>query len=241
MLLRAFLLSRAGVGFVATGCLATGACGMTALSSGGAGDLRAVEQRVQQLEAAQRRRPVVICGPSGVGKGTLIGRLMKDHPDEFGFSVSHTTRAPRVGEEHGVHYYFCDRAAMEAAIARGEFVETAHVHKNIYGTSVASVKEIASTGKTCILDIDVQGADSVKKTDLNARFLFIAPPEMGVLEKRLRGRNTETEESLQLRLVGARREMSYAQKPGYFEKIIVNDDLEVAYREFEAAMRIGRE
>ena len=76
-------------------------------------------------------RPVVICGPSGVGKGTLINKLMADHPGKFGFSVSHTTRAPRPGEENGVHYHFAEKAAMEADIAAGKFLEYAHVHENI--------------------------------------------------------------------------------------------------------------
>ena len=80
-------------------------------------------------------RPVVICGPSGVGKGTLINKLMADHPGKFGFGVSHTTRAPRPGEENGVHYHFAEKAAMEADIAAGKFLEYAHVHENIYGTS----------------------------------------------------------------------------------------------------------
>ena len=88
------------------------------------------------------RRPVVVCGPSGVGKGTLLGKLMADFPNEFGFSVSHTTRAPREGEQDGVHYHFVTKEEMEAAIARGEFVEYAHVHTNIYGTSIASVKAV---------------------------------------------------------------------------------------------------
>ena len=81
-------------------------------------------------------RPVVVCGPSGVGKGTLINKLMAEFPETFGFSVSHTTRAPRPGETNGVHYHFAEKAAMEAQIANGEFLEYARVHENIYGTSL---------------------------------------------------------------------------------------------------------
>jgi hypothetical protein len=101
---------------------------------------------------------VVICGPSGVGKGTLLTRLIQAHPDRFGFCVSHTTRAPRPGEINGVHYHFCDVAEMEAAIGRGEFLEHARVHSNIYGTSLAAVEAVSRAGKTCLLDIDVRVA-----------------------------------------------------------------------------------
>lgn len=241
-MLRGISCTVSGLIFAGSG-LAAGACvGRSAMSSGSPASMGSTPtaQGLAVQRAHNSVRPVVICGPSGVGKGTLIGRLMKDFPGEFGFSVSHTTRSARAGEEHGVHYYFTDRPSMEAAIACGEFIEWAHVHNNIYGTSVDSVKKISGAGKTCILDIDVQGADSVKKTDLQARYLFIAPPQFEALEARLRGRNTETEESLRTRLATARIEMSYLNKPGYFEQVIVNDDLETAYSEFKTAMRAGR-
>jgi len=172
-------------------------------------------------------RPVVICGPSGVGKGTLLARLISTHPDRFGFCVSHTTRAPRPGEVDGVHYHFCDKEEMEAAIARGEFLEHAHVHANIYGTSVAAVEAVSDAGKTCLLDIDVQGADSVKASPLPARFVFIAPPSFEALEGRLRGRGTEEEDKVQLRLNTARHEMTYKDREGFFDHVLTNDDLEV--------------
>ena len=181
-----------------------------------AGKLASLDQRVSRLELQQRMRPVVVCGPSGVGKGTLLSRLMSDYPDQYGFSVSHTTRSPRPGEKEGVHYHFCDRAEMEKMIARGEFIEYARVHSNIYGTSIEAVRAVSDAGKTCLLDIDVQGAESVKKTDLNARFLFVAPPSFAELESRLRGRGTETEEKIQLRLQNANSEMAYLSKEGFF-------------------------
>ena len=102
------------------------------------------------------QRPVVVCGPSGVGKGTLLNRLMAEHPESFGFSVSHTTRQPRAGEVDGVHYHFVKKEDMEAAITRGEFIEYARVHSNMYGTSVKGVEDVRAAGKTCLLDIDVQ-------------------------------------------------------------------------------------
>ena len=108
-----------------------------------------------QPESTQQR-PVVVCGPSGVGKGTLLNRLIAEHPDAFGFSVSHTTRQPRPGEVNGVHYHFVLKEDMEAAIKRGEFVEYARVHSNMYGTSIKGVEDVRAAGKTCLLDIDVQ-------------------------------------------------------------------------------------
>jgi guanylate kinase len=198
-------------------------------SPGPTGELRSLEQRVSALEELHRKRPVVVCGPSGVGKGTLLGRLLKDYPDQFGFSVSHTTRAPRKGEENGVHYYFVDISEMEAMIARGEFLEYARVHNKIYGTSIAGVRAVADTGKTCLLDIDVQGAALVKKTNLNARFIFISPPALNVLEARLRGRGTESEKEIAVRLENAQKEMASLEISGFYDAVIVNDDLEVAY------------
>merc|ERR1719399_111362 len=111
-------------------------------------------------------------------------------------------------------------------IAGGGFIEYARVHSNLYGTSIAAVRAVTDTGKTCLLDIDVQGAELVKKTDLNARFLFVAPPSFEDLEQRLRGRGTETEEKVQLRLKNAHGEMAYLQKPGFFDAVIVNDHLD---------------
>ena len=181
-------------------------------------------------------RPIVMCGPSGVGKGTLINRLMADFPGKFGFSVSHTTRAPRPGETDGVHYNFVEKAAMEADIAEGKFLEHAHVHENIYGTSLAAVEAVATKGQVCVLDIDVQGAEIVKKSTLDALFVFIAPPSMEELEKRLRGRGTEKEESIQKRLANAAGEMAKTEVDGFFHAVIVNDDLEKAYGELKTVV-----
>ena len=97
-----------------------------------------------------------MCGPSGAGKSTLIGLLRKEFPEDFGFSVSHTTRGPRPGERDGVDYYFVEKADMEREIAAGHFLETAHVHGNIYGTSFDAVNRVSAADKICILDIDIQ-------------------------------------------------------------------------------------
>lgn len=179
------------------------------------------------------RAPIVICGPSGVGKGTLISKLMAQYPDRFGFSVSHTTRPPRPGEAHGVHYYFTDTAAMAAQVEAGLFLEHAAVHGNMYGTSLAAVARVSAEGKHCVLDIDVQGAQQVRGSALGPRclFIFIAPPSHDELERRLRNRGTETEDKVLQRLANAESEIAKAQEPGLFNHILVNGELDAAYYE----------
>jgi guanylate kinase len=179
--------------------------------------------------AARSILPIVIAGPSGVGKGTLIARLRADFPAAFGFSVSHTTRAPRAGEEDGVHYHFTTREAMSAAIGKGEFLESADVHGNMYGTTFAAVSSVAAQGRACILDIDVQGVASCRRAGFAvAAYLFIAPPSAAALEARLRGRGTETEDKIQKRLGAAAGEISAATAMPW-DAWVLNDDLEQAY------------
>lgn len=178
-------------------------------------------------------RPIVISGPSGAGKSTLLKKLMGDYPDKFGFSVSNTTRQPRSGEKDGIDYYFTSIEGFKKMIEKNEFIEWAQFSGNYYGTSIAAVKHVADVlKKTCILDIDMQGVEQVKKTDLNARFLFLSPPSLEELRKRLEGRGTETKESLEKRLEAAKKEMEYA-KTGAHDKIIINDDLNKAYKEMK--------
>ncbi|EER12823.1 Guanylate kinase, putative [Perkinsus marinus ATCC 50983] len=180
---------------------------------------------------------LVLCGPSGAGKSTLIKRLLKEFPGHFGFSVSHTTRGMRTGEVDGKSYHFTSRPTMEAAMADGEFIEHAEVHGNLYGTSKASVREVLSHGEICILDIDVQGVESLKaSTDLGfyPTYVFISPPSMQVLEKRLRDRKTETEAAIEKRLETARKEMTYRDIPGFWDLVLINDDFPSCYEKFKA-------
>ncbi|CAG8946246.1 unnamed protein product [Penicillium salamii] len=183
------------------------------------------------MSAVSQFRPVVVSGPSGTGKSTLLGRLFKEFPDKFGFSISHTTRQPRAGEQDGREYYFVTKEAFLDLVAADGFIEHAQFGGNHYGTSVQAVKNIAEKERICILDIEMEGVKQVKKTDLNARFLFLAPPSLEELEKRLRGRGTETEDSLAKRLAQAKNELEFAKLPGSHEKIVVNDDVEKAYTE----------
>ncbi|KAK9703528.1 guanylate kinase [Basidiobolus ranarum] len=174
-------------------------------------------------------RPIVVSGPSGSGKSTLLTKLFAEYPEKFGFSVSHTTRQPRSGEIPGKSYHFIDREKMEEEIRKEKFIEHAEFSGNLYGTSLDSIQEVLKSGKLCVLDIDMQGVKSVKKSNLNARFVFISPPSLESLEKRLRARGTENESSLKSRLDAAGGELDYAKLPGSHDIIIVNDELDTAY------------
>lgn len=154
-------------------------------------------------------RPLVLFGPSGSGKSSLLKKILEDFPDKFGFSVSHTTRKPRPGEQHGVHYFFTDWRTMREEIEQGMFIEHAVYGGNHYGTSRMAVEVVQRAGKVCLLDIDIQGVKQIRNTNLNPWFVFIKPPSLEELEKRLRARNTETEESLAQRLKIAAKEMEY--------------------------------
>ncbi|KAM3441906.1 hypothetical protein MY4824_001320 [Beauveria thailandica] len=183
---------------------------------------------------ATDRRPVVISGPSGVGKGTLFNLLRERHPDAFGFSVSHTTRTPRSGEEDGKHYHFVQMQDFEDLIAKDGFVEHAEFSGNRYGTSKMTIEEQTKKGRIVLLDIEMEGVKQIKNSSIAARYVFIAPPSVQQLEQRLRGRGTETEASIQKRLAQANKELEYSQTPGVHDLIIVNDDLETAYKELDA-------
>ncbi|XP_053671960.1 uncharacterized protein LOC128722148 isoform X1 [Anopheles nili] len=180
----------------------------------------------------QGPRPLVICGPSGSGKSTLLKKLFKEFPDTFGFSVSHTTRKPRPGEENGIHYHFVSVEEMQGAIENGEFIETAVFSGNMYGTSKKAVENVQHQGKVCVLDIEIEGVKQIRNSDrLNPLLVFVNPPSIEELERRLRGRQTETEESLQKRLNTARNEIEYGTTPGNFDVIVQNNNLKQAYEE----------
>ncbi|KAJ2690174.1 guanylate kinase [Coemansia spiralis] len=176
------------------------------------------------------KKPIVVFGPSGTGKSTLLKRLFAEYPTDFGFSVSNTTRQPRAGEANGIDYHFLTRDQFLSAIDRKEFIEHAEFSGNMYGTTVQAVKDVADSGRMCILDIDVQGVKSVKNTDLGARFVFVAPPSEEELERRLRSRGTDDEPSILKRLAAAKSELDYGSQEGSCDVKIVNDDLERAYK-----------
>lgn len=167
----------------------------------------------------------VISAPSGAGKSTLLKRLMAEISG-LAFSVSHTTRSPRPGEQDGVEYNFVNRDHFLEMIDSGQFLEYAEVHGNLYGTSSVAIEKQLQQGMDVILDIDVQGAEILRRLGRpSAKFIFIAPPNLDVLETRLRGRGTESEETITVRLKNAQVEMRAATRYDY---LIINDVLEDA-------------
>jgi len=176
-------------------------------------------------------KPIVLSGPSGCGKSTIIKKLTEAYPNRFGFSVSHTTRKPRPGEVDGKDYHYTDVETITKQIEAGEFLESAVFSGNTYGTSKKAVQDVLDTGRICIMDIDSQGVQSIKKVNFDCVLVFIKPPSLEELEKRLRGRGTETEEAIQKRLNTSKKEFEYAEKPGSYHYTVVNDVLENAYVE----------
>ncbi|MDD6881923.1 MAG: guanylate kinase [Firmicutes bacterium] len=166
----------------------------------------------------------VFSGPSGAGKGTICKRLLEE-VDELAVSVSMTPRAPRNGEVDGVSYYFTEKEAFEENIAKGKLLEYAEVYGNYYGTPKEPVIEKLQAGIDVILEIDMQGALKVKENYPDGVFVFILPPSMSILRKRLTGRGTETKEAIELRLGETLKELSYIEKYDY---CVVNGELEEA-------------
>lgn len=180
----------------------------------------------------KRGKLFVISGPSGAGKGTICKRLMEDSdPEDLALSVSMTTRKPREGEVDGVSYFFKTKEEFEQEIKRGGLLEYAAVYENYYGTPKAYVEEKLKAGTDVILEIDIQGAMNVKKSRPESTFIFILPPSMDVLRKRLIGRGTETEEAVELRLSKTKSEVSHIRDYDYY---VVNDDLDRAVAEAKA-------
>ncbi|XP_041374210.1 guanylate kinase-like [Gigantopelta aegis] len=161
-------------------------------------------------------RIVVMSGPSGGGKSTLITKLFEEFPDAFAFSVSHTTRNPRPGESDGKEYNFVTRPTFEKMIDDKGFLEYAEFSGNLYGTSKKSVENIAQSGKICILDVEINGVKSIKQAGLKARYIFVKPPSLELLP-------TVTE-ALATSL------------PGSYDHVIVNNELEIAYSKLKGIL-----
>ncbi|MFQ5877210.1 MAG: guanylate kinase [Acidobacteriota bacterium] len=178
----------------------------------------------------------VVSAPSGTGKTTLCRRLV-DELQGIDFSVSYTTRARRQGERDGVDYRFIDREEFERRRRMGEFVEWASVGGQLYGTAAAAIREATARGRDIVLDIDTQGADSIRRLISDAVLVFIMPPGKEALRERLLGRGTENEAALGDRLRLARGEID---KSGRYDYIVVNDDLEVAYDHLRAIVLAER-
>lgn len=177
---------------------------------------------------------IVISGPSGVGKGTVRKALFERTGHNLVYSISMTTRAPRVGETNGVEYHFVTKEKFEEEIKRGNLLEYANFCDNYYGTPLDKVEEQLEAGQEVVLEIEVQGAMQVKQKMPNAVYVFIAPPSMKTLEQRLISRGTECKEVIEKRLAKARSELKVASEYGY---IVINDTVENAADRIMAIIR----
>lgn len=179
----------------------------------------------------------VLAGPSGVGKGSIVRELVTRDPEGLSLSVSVTTRAPRPGEVDGVDYFFIDGDAFERMIRAGELLEWAEIVGHRSGTPGGFVEDRLAAGRDVVLEIDVVGASQVRERVPGSALIYIEPPSMEELERRLRGRGTETEERIRLRLETAAWEL---EQRDWFDHVVVNDDLERASAQVAAIIEASR-
>jgi guanylate kinase len=179
---------------------------------------------------------IVVSAPSGAGKSTLVNAVLAADPG-LRLSVSHTTRAPRPGEEDGREYHFVDAPAFEAMAAGGEFMESARVHGNLYGTSRRWIAETRARDLDIVLEIDWQGARQVRRIFPDAVSVFILPPSLEELERRLRSRGKDSDSAIRERLANASDEIAHV---GEFDYCIINKDFEEAQRDLSAVIRAAR-
>lgn len=180
-------------------------------------------------------RLTVITGPSGVGKGTLVNQLLQRHP-EIWLSVSATTRAPRGGEQDGISYSFISRERFEREVAEGGLLEWAEFAGNLYGTPRQPVDEHLAEGRSVLLEIELEGARQVRQSYPSGFHVFIKPPCFQELERRIRGRGTDSEAAIQRRLEQARVELDAETE---FDAALVNDDLDQALADLERLMQLS--
>ncbi|MCD4484877.1 guanylate kinase [Chromobacterium vaccinii] len=178
----------------------------------------------------------IVVAPSGAGKTSLVAALLQAEPS-VELSVSYSTRAARKGEVDGKHYHFVDRSVFDAMVERGDFLEHAEVYGNCYGTSAPWIRSRLEAGQDILLEIDWQGAEQVRAVFPDAIGIFIAPPSIEELERRLRGRDTDTEEVILRRLASARAEID---KIDEYDYIVVNDDFERAKLDLISIVRAQR-
>lgn len=181
-------------------------------------------------------RIIVISGPSGVGKSTLI-RSVRKNIKNLSYSVSHTTRSSRPKEKDGVDYFFVDKPAFQEMIDKDDFVEWAQVYDDYYGTSFKAIKDKVEAGFDMVLDIDIQGAKNIKEKIAESLLIFILPPSKSILENRLRTRATDNANAIEKRINHAAKELASSK---WYDYLVVNDDLEKAKKELEAIIIADR-
>ncbi|ORZ35686.1 P-loop containing nucleoside triphosphate hydrolase protein [Catenaria anguillulae PL171] len=172
--------------------------------------------------------PLIICGPAGVGKRTLINKLLKEFPQIFGTVISHTTRKPRQGERHGVDYYFVNKADIDQLVKGGKMASVVSLFGHVYGTSIESCERVKNEGKIGIVAMEMEGAMALYRSKFPARFIFVAPPSLEALASRLQSRQMDRTIRRYHRpwpvLTGPKN-----RPPAPFECVLVNDDLDVSY------------
>jgi guanylate kinase len=194
---------------------------------------------IPQESAQQLGNLFIVAAPSGAGKSTLINEILNksSHKQAMQLSVSHTTRAPRKGEQNGVEYHFVDHASFKGMIENDAFYEHAEVFGNYYGTSKAAISDKLQQGIDVFLDIDWQGARQVKLQNPRVISIFILPPSIHILQTRLSGRGQDSDQVIAKRMAAAQSEMSHFNE---FDFVIVNDNLAIAHKEFEAIITAQR-
>lgn len=193
-----------------------------------------VQNYTSTKESPSLGKLIVLTGPSGVGKGTLMNEILRRYP-ELHYSVSATTRSPRPGEINGKNYNFISRSQFEQLVTQGEFLEWAEFAGNCYGTPREAVLNYIQLGKLVLLEIELAGARQIRRTFPSALSIFILPPSFAELENRIRGRGQDSEEAISRRLQRAEEEIAAANE---FDIKIINDDFEQALKEIE--LEIGR-
>lgn len=188
------------------------------------------------MNSQKKGKILILSAPSGSGKSTIIGKLMEDPDLKLGFSISATSRKPRGEEKHGREYFFMTEAEFQENIIRGNFVEWEEVYSGVrYGTLVSEVERITGNGRNLIMDVDVKGALNIKKRfGDDALTIFVMPPDKETLEKRLRLRGTDSEETIKSRLQKSEYEIGFANQ---FDFVVVNDNLEEAVKKMEEKIR----